>query len=406
MGPAALRSAIEGELRTNLLPFWRTRSVDAARGGFIGEMTADGVVNPGAEKGLVLNARYLWTFAALNRQLGDPCDLELAHRAYDYLEAVFRDREHGGYAWRVDASGRATDLSKKVYGQAFCIYALAEYHLATGEPRALDTARDLYGLVERHARDTRLGGYLETWARDWSATTEMRLSPGDMNAPKSMNTHLHVLEAYTNLYRAWPDPGLADRLRELVGLLGSHIIERRGEPRGSHLRPFFDERWKPLSGTYTFGHDIEASWLLEEATEVLGDEKLAAEVRRWSVGLARSVLAEAVGQDGGIAYEGKGGAVIDGNRDWWCQAEAVTGFWHAYSMTGDAAFARAAEGAWAFIAGHMADRVHGDWFWRVRADGSVDPGMPKVSEWKCPYHNVRTCLEMMRRLAGAPRGRS
>ena len=406
MGETALRSAIEGELRDNLLPFWRTRSVDAAKGGFIGEMSNEGVVRPDAEKGLVLNARYLWTFAALYRHLRDPRDLELARRAYDYLEANFRDPEHGGYAWRVDAGGRATDRSKKIYGQAFCIYALSEYHLATGEPRALDAARELYGLVERHARDASFAGYIETRARDWSPTADLRLSDGDMNAPKSMNTHLHVLEAYTNLFRAWPDPGLAARLRELVELFGRHIIERPGEPRASHLRHFFDERWRPLSGTYTYGHDIEASWLLEEAAEALGDEKLAAEVRRWSVGLARSVLAEAVGPDGGIAYEGRDGTVIDGNRDWWCEAEAVTGFWHAYSVTGDAAFSRAAAGVWALIAGRMADRVHGDWFWRVRADGSVDTGLPKVSEWKCPYHNVRMCLEMMRRLGDGPRGRS
>jgi mannose/cellobiose epimerase-like protein (N-acyl-D-glucosamine 2-epimerase family) len=404
MDAAALRHAIEGELRSNLLPFWREKSLDHVRGGFIAEMTNDGTVRGDAAKGLVLNARLVWTFAALYRQLGDTRDLELARRAYEYLEAKFRDREHGGYVWRVDPEGRAVDRSKKVYGQAFCIYALSEYYLATKESGALEAARQVYGLIERHARDQRYGGYIESRAPDWSATTELRLSDGDMNAPKSMNTHLHLLEAYTNLFRAWPDASLAARLRELVNVFGRHILERGGGPGSGHLRHFFDERWEVLSDTYTYGHDIEASWLLSEAAEALGDQRLAAEVRRWGVEIAGRVLGEALGADGGLAYEGRGGTVIDTRRDWWCQAEAVVGFWNAYSLTSEARFSEAAARVWEFIAGRVVDRVNGDWFWRVRADGSVDRELPKVSEWKCPYHSVRMCLEMMRRLANAADG--
>jgi mannan endo-1,4-beta-mannosidase len=399
MDAAALRQAIEGELRSNLLPFWREKSLDQVRGGFIAEMANDGIVRGDAAKGLVLNARLLWTFAALYRQLGDTRDLELANRAYEYLEAKFRDHEHGGYVWRVDPDGRVLDRSKKIYGQAFCIYALSEYYLATKKSAALDAARQLYELIERHARDERYGGYLETRAPDWSATTELRLSDGDMNVPKSMNTHLHLLEAYTNLYRAWPDVGVAARLRELVDLFGRHILERGSGPGSGHLRPFFGERWDVRADTYTYGHDIEASWLLAEAAEVLDDERLAAEVRRWGVEMAGKVLGEALGADGGLAYEGRDGKVIDGRHDWWCQAEAVVGFWNAYSQTGEARFSEAASRAWTFIAERIVDRVHGDWFWRVRADGSADPEQPKISEWKCPYHSVRMCLEMMRRLA-------
>jgi mannan endo-1,4-beta-mannosidase len=404
MDAVALRGAIEGELRSNLLPFWRERSLDHVRGGFIAEMANDGTIRGDAAKGLVLNARLVWTFAALYRQLGDARDLELARRAYEYLEAKFRDREHGGYVWRVDPHGRPLDRSKKVYGQAFCIYALSEYYLATKESGALEAARRVYELIERHARDRRYGGYIESRAPDWSVTTELRLSDGDMNAPKSMNTHLHLLEAYTNLYRAWPDPGLAARLRELVDLFGRHILHRGGGPGSGHLRHFFDERWNVRSDTYTYGHDIEATWLLDEAAEALGDERLTAEVRRWGVETARTVLSEALGADGGLAYEGRDGHVIDSRRDWWCQAEAVVGLWHAYSLTGEERFSEAAARVWAFIAGRLVDRVNGDWFWRIREDGSVDPGQPKVSEWKCPYHSVRMCLEMMRRIAKAADG--
>jgi mannan endo-1,4-beta-mannosidase len=404
MDATALRRAIEAELQSNLLPFWRERSLDQLHGGFIAEMAADGTVRERASKGLVLNARLVWTFAALYRRLVDARDLELARRAYQYLDAKFRDREHGGYVWRVDAEGRPLDRSKKIYGQAFCIYALSEYYLATGESAALDAARRLYELIERHARDDRYGGYLETRAPDWSATEELRLSDGDMNVPKSMNTHLHLLEAYANLYRAWPDPSLAARLRELIDLFGRHILGPRDGPSGGHLRPFFGERWDVRADTYTYGHDIETSWLLAEAAEVLGDERVVAGVRGWGVETAGKVLDEALAPDGGLAYEGRDGRVIDGRHDWWCQAEAVVGFWNAYAETGEARFSEAAMRSWTFLAHKFVDHVHGDWFWRVHADGSVDEEQPKVSEWKGPYHSVRMCLEMMRRLADVADG--
>jgi mannobiose 2-epimerase len=393
----ALRKAIGAELRADLLPFWRERSVDHERGGFIAEMSNDGRVRTDAARGLVLNARLLWTFSALYRHTKDARDLELARRAHAYLEDRFRDREHGGYAWLVDSAGRPLPGAKKVYGQAFAAYALAEYHRASGDAGALAAARRVYELVVRHAHDARHGGYLEARAADWSATTELRLSESDMQAAKSMNTHLHLLEAYATLYRAWPDAGLAARLRELIGLFGTRIIDRSS----GHLRHFFDETWTTLSDAYTYGHDIEAAWLVAEAAAALGDRRLTQEVRSWTIGLARTVLAEGVDSVGAVAYEGRGGAVTDGRRDWWCQAEAVVGLWDAYQSTGDPAFADAAARVWRFIAATMVDRANGEWFWRVRADGTVDQSLPKVSEWKCPYHTTRMCLEMLRRLDGA-----
>ena len=220
-----------------------------------------------------------------------------------------------------------------------------------------------------------------------------------MNAAKSMNTHLHLLEAYTNLYRAWPDAGVAARLRELIDLFQRYILDVGEGPGHGHLRHFFDEGWRVLSDTSTYGHDIEAAWLLCEAAEVLAGEGLAKRVREWAIELARAVLSEAVGDDGGLAYEGRNGTVIDSRRDWWCQAEAVVGFWNAFQLTGDAAFAEAAGRVWSFIERRVVDRSGGDWFWRVNADGTVDDREPKVSEWKGPYHSTRMCLEMMRRIA-------
>ena len=396
MEATSLREAIASELEENLLPFWRERSLDHVRGGFVAEMANDGTVREDAPRGLILNSRLLWTFAALYRHLGEERDLELARHAFEVLESSFRDREHGGYFWQVDAEGRPLDRSKKIYGQAFCIYAFSEYSLATGEPEPLAAARELFQLIERHAHDSRFGGYIEARAADWSEASELRLSDKDMDAAKSMNNHLHLLEALTTFCRMWPDARVVSRLDELVTIFGRHIISRDADHR--HLHHFFDEAWNLRSDTCTYGHNIEAAWLLSEAAEVLHDEELEATVRLWAIELARTTLAQAIDADGGLAYEGRDGEIINADRDWWCQAEAVVGFWHAYGLTGDSAFADAAVGVWRFIDRHLVDRVHGEWFWRVRADGTIDETEPKVSEWKGPYHSVRMCLEMMRRL--------
>ncbi len=393
---------IRQELEGNLLPFWRERCLDREAGGFIGEMAHDGAVRAGADKGLVLNARLLWSFSALYRALGDERDRVLAERARDYLESRFADRRHGGYRWRVDAAGRPLDDTKKVYGQAFAIYALSELHRATGDRQALAAARRTWELVERHALDPRHGGYLEALAADWSATVEQRLSAKDLEAARSMNTHLHLVEAYANLHRAWPDGRLAERLDELLELFDRHILMR--DAGRHHLCAFFDRRWRPLSDGYTYGHDIEAAWLVSEAARALGDERRRQAADRWARGLARSVLAEGVDSEGGLAYQGRAGEVTDPDREWWCQAEAVVGFRHAWQLTGDGELARASARVWQFISRRVVDRTNGEWFWRVRADGSVDASEPKVSEWKGPYHDVRMCLEMLRRLGGAPDG--
>jgi mannobiose 2-epimerase len=399
MDRPALRDAIARELETNLLPFWREKSLDHRRGGFIAEMANDGTVRDDAPRGLILNARLLWTFSALFRELGDERDLALARQAFDVLEGRFRDREHGGYVWRIDAGGRPLDTSKKIYGQAFAIYALSEHFRATSEPAALDAADELVERIDRHARDRRFGGWIEARAADWSEAADLRLSDKDMDVAKSMNTHLHLLEAFTNLHRARPSVATAERLEELLSLFGQHILGPDAHHR--HLRPFFDEQWAVRCDSYTFGHDIEAAWLLCEAAEVLGDPEAETATRAWAVELARAVLTQGLDADGGIAYEGRGGAVINHDHDWWCQAEAVVGFWHVFSLTGERTFADAAAASWRFIDRYFVDRVHGEWFWRVKDDGTVDLAEPKVSEWKCPYHTIRMCLEMRRRLADA-----
>ncbi len=389
-----LAAAVRRELLEDILPFWRRRTVDRQQGGFIGWMSNDLRIQEDAPKGLILNARILWTFSAAHAYTRRPEDRLLARRAYEYLTQRFLDQEHGGYFWELDPGGAVRDDKKKVYGEAFCIYTLAEYYRVFQEPAALQQAVAVFELIEAHARDRRYGGYFEVMSRDWQPCEDMRLSDKDMNEKKSMNNHLHVLEAYTGLLRVSPQPRLAARLRELVDIFRRHILNAEQ----THFQHFFDEAWTPRSGSYTFGHDIEGSWLLCEAAEVLGDEHLLAEVRDLAVKMARSVLAEGLDIDGGLFYEGRDGRIINPNKEWWPQAEAVVGLYNAWQLTGDEAFRAAAARCWQFIADKVVDHECGEWFWCIRPDGTPDPAQPKVSPWKCPYHNSRCCLEIMKRI--------
>jgi len=346
-------------------------------------------------KGLIVNSRILWAFSAVHRVRPEPVYSKMAERAFDFVMNKFWDDQHGGAFWRLDDSGRMLDDSKKIYGEAFYIYALTEFHRAFGSLAALERARELFDLIERHAHDAKFGGYFEVCQRDWSeAGVDARLSEKDMNEKKSMNNQLHVLEAYTNLYRVWPEPRVAERLRELIGIFEERMLDKRTK----HLHHFFNERWQVRSDTCTFGHDIEASWLLCEAAEVLEDAKMLERVRNVALPMACVVGNEGIGADGGLAYEGRAGEIIDAGRECWPQAEALVGFLNAFELSGDEKFFAAALRVWNYIRQNLVDRVHGEWFWRINPDGQPDAKLPKVSEWKGPYHATRACLETLRRL--------
>jgi mannobiose 2-epimerase len=389
-----LAAAMEGDLRENILPFWMGRVPDQTHGGFLGHIADDLTVDPAGPKGGVLNARILWTFAAAFRRYGEDAYREAADRALSYLLTRFWDETHGGIYWMLDHEGRPLADRKQTYAIAFALYALAEYHRATGGDEALERAVRLYRAIEEHATDPVCGGYWEARARDWTPLEDVRLSEKDRNSPKSMNTHLHVMEGYTNLLRVWEGEGLRDRLRALVEI----HLERIVDPVSGHLLLFFDEEWRPVDGAVSYGHDIEASWLIVEAAEVLGEARLREEAAAVAEKIARVTLAEGFDREhGGVFAERDDGGPLDDEKHWWMQAEAIVGFVNAWEMTGDAAFLEAAESTWRFVDRFLIDRTYGEWRWRVARDGSPIPGLPKVEPWKCPYHNSRAALEAVER---------
>ncbi|HTL68775.1 MAG TPA: AGE family epimerase/isomerase [Lacunisphaera sp.] len=395
---AAVADRIEADLRGNILPFWIEHVADRPRGTFRGALTNDLVPDDDAERGALLTSRILWTFAAAFRAWREPAHLAMADFAQADLMGRFHDGRYGGFFWSVSADGAVRRDRKQVYGQAFAIYALAEYYAATGRRTPLDHAIATFRLLERHARDRRHGGYFEAFARDWSPIADVRLSDADQNDPKSQNTMLHVMEAYTNLLRAWPDAELRAALAELVGVMLDRVVD----PATSHLRLFFAEDWTPHSDRISYGHDIEASWLLMEATAVLGDPALVARARRLAVRIADVTLAEGVDADGGVFNLGSPAGLVDMNKEWWPQAEAVVGFLNAYDVSGDERHLSAAVRTWEFIEHHLIDRARGEWFRGVTRDGRVLDSFAKVGFWKCPYHNGRMGLEAVRRLRAFP----
>ncbi len=385
---------IETDLRDNILAFWMRHAIDPKTGAIVSALTNDLVVDPTAERGALLSCRILWTFAAAYLRYRDAAYLEMADRAYADLLANFYDPEHGGFYWSIAANGQVLRDRKQVYGQAFAIYALTEYHRATGQPKPLEQAIAVYRLLDTHAQERAHGGYLEAFSRTWEPIADVRLSAVDLNQPKSQNTHLHVMEAYTNLLRTWPDAGLRRAQTALIETMLTRIVN----PVTHHLGLFFAKDWTLRSDRISYGHDIEAAWLFTEAAEVLNDPALTARVHAFAVNIADVTLTEGVDQDGGVYNEGGPDGLTDTNKEWWPQAEAVVGFLNAFQISRHQRHLAATLRTWDFIEARLIDRTNGEWFRGVTRTGEVLPNQLKVSFWKCPYHNGRTGLEAVTRL--------
>lgn len=388
------KSRVQKELEGNIIPFWVNRSIDPA-GGFIGRMTNDGTILKDAPKGLILNTRILWTFSALYRFYNKPQYQTLAKRAYDYIVGHFWDNQFGGVFWMLDCLGKPLEDKKQTYGQAFAIYALSEYYRTFKQNDALERAKSLFDITEKYMRDAENGGYFETLTRDLHVAENQRLSEVDMAEKKSNNSHLHMLEAYTGLYDVWKNQLVGKRLEELVNIFIDHIISQNGK---TYCQLFFDEFWHPKSDHISFGHDIEASWLLDRAAQVLNKPKLLEKIRKVCLSLAESVYQYGMDEKRSLFYEADSTGIINTNKDFWVQVEAVVGFLNAYELNGDEKYLIAALDIWKFCENNLIDKKDGEWFYKVDSKGSVVADCFKVSEWKCPYHNSRACLEIISRI--------
>ncbi len=386
MNPRTISSEMLRELTEDILPFWLTRMQDPS-GGWYGRIDGEGRLVPDAPRGAILNARILWTFSAAFRVLGRPQYRGAADRAYLEVRDRFFDPEQGGVFWSLDAAGRPLDTKKQFYAIAFAVYGLAEYYRATGLQEALGLAVRLYRDIEAYSFDG--DGYLEACTRDWRPIADMRLSEKDRNDAKTMNTHLHILEGYTGLYRVWKDGGLKAQLSGLVGIFLDRILRPDG-----HLGLFFDTAWRSQSETVSYGHDIEASWLLEEAADLLEDPALSARTSDACRRIAAAALEGWQAGEGMIYERDPAAAHADADRHWWVQAETVVGCWNRFRRDGDAAWAGRAQDTWDFIRRELLC-PDGEWYWSLRADGTHNTADDRAGFWKCPYHNGRMCLEIL-----------
>lgn len=388
------KAELENELNS-ILSYWMKYTPDQVNGGFIGKIDHQNRKDEKAPKGSVLNSRILWSFSSAYNLTGNQQYLDVANRAYEYLASHFIDKEFGGVYWTVDYKGRPLDTKNQVYALSFAVYALSEYHKSTSNEAAKDLAIKIYQKIVEHSYEKRYGGYIEALTKDWKEMKDLRLSGKDANERKSMNTHLHVLEAFTNLYRIWPQDVLRQQLHELVQLFLKYIISGDNH----HLLLFFDDRWNPKSKLISYGHDIEAAWLLHEATELLNNSLLSMEVQNKSP-LLIEAAARGLDRDGGLWYEyDPANRKLVREKHSWPQAEAMVGFFHGWEITGLKKYFDQSVKSWAFIKNHIKDSDFGEWNWGVYEDYSPMAKEDKVGIWKCPYHNSRACIELIRRIS-------
>ena len=417
-----LKTEVRDVLENNILDFWLQHMVDEENGGFYGQMTGEGELIKTADKGGILNARILWSFSAAYRVLKKTEYLEAATRAKDYIIDHFIDTEYGGTYWSLDYKGQPKDTKKQFYAIGFTIYGLSEYVRATGDREALDYAIQLYESIEEHSFDSEYNGYIEACTREWGKIEDMRLSELDANFPKSQNTHLHIIEPYTNLYRCLKELKAADScdyvpaigsvlpigvtvpddfivrleasLRNLIDIFTDKILN----PTTHHLDLFFDMDWTREAGALeSYGHDIECSWLLHEAALVLGDAKVLKKVEP-IVQLVAKASEKGLNADGSMVHEANlDTGYLDTDRHWWVQAENVVGWINIYQYFGDESALEKALKGWQYIKENLIDCEGGEWYWSRDPERNINRKGDKAGFWKCPYHNSRMCLELMER---------
>jgi cellobiose epimerase len=386
------KTAMQNELEA-ILSFWMQNTVDEKNGGFIGQINSRNEIVADAPKGSVLNARILWSFSAAYNLTGNETYLVFAVRAFDYIRKYFIDRENGGVYWTVDHKGNPLDTKKQIYALAFTVYAFSEFYKASKNADAIQDAINLYDTIIKYSYDKNKGGYIEAFTKDWQEITDLRLSNKDANEKKTMNTHLHVLESFTALYQVWAYEPVKQKTAALIQDFLKYIIN----PVTKHQHLFLDVEWQSKSTAVSYGHDIEAAWLLQEAAEAIEDKNLLAKVKKAAVEITDAVI-NGLDNDGGLWYEYE----LETNdlikeKHMWPQAEAMVGFFNAWQNTGDKMYLDRSMASWQFVQQHIQDKQNGEWFWGVKEN--YEPMQEdKVGIWKCPYHNSRAAIEIIKRI--------
>lgn len=386
-----MKLEMQQQLDRVILPYWKGL-IDERMGGYFGLVSYDLKINQQADKGVILNSRILWFFSNAYLNSGDEGLLYYAKHAYEFLTDCCLDQKYGGVYWMISNDRRVKEDIKHTYNQAFAIYALSAYYEASKDEKALNTALELFHLIEEKCRDQY--GYLEAFTRDWSLIDNDKLSENGLLANKTMNTLLHLLEAYTLLYKVSKKVEVKERLIYILELFHTKVYN----PRKQRLEVFFDERMESLTDLHSFGHDIEASWLLDEACKVIGDNHITEITKEYTGIIADQILNNAMEGDAVLneCFLGK----IDNTRVWWVQAEAVVGFYHAYEKTGVKAYLDASRRIWNYIKTYFIDHRPGsEWYWDLDENNQPSSHKPITEPWKCPYHNGRMCFEIIRRMS-------
>ena len=386
------KTEVESELHS-MLNWWMKYMPDEIHGGFYGSVNNENIPESGAIKGLVLNSRILWAFSAAYPVSKNKAHADFATKAYQYIVKNFVDEELDGAYWSLNEDGSVHDGRKQIYGIAFCIYGLAEYYKITNDDAALQLAIKFYEVIEKYSFDKKDNGYWEAFTRNWKPIDDVRLSDKDSNETKTMNTHLHVVEAYANLYSVWPDAKLRQQVINLLDIFETHFVNKNND----HLHLFFDDGWNLKSSLQSYGHDIEAAWLLQQCAEIINDDKTINTFRQLALPITAATN-EGMDKDGGLWYEYEAASdEMIYEKHSWPQAEAMIGFLNAYELSGDERWLQQSLQSWNFIKENIIDKENGEWFWGIKKDGSR-MNKEKGGFWKCPYHSGRACLEVIRRV--------
>lgn len=390
------KKVLESEVNENILSFW-LKLQDQQHGGFYCYADFNGKVDASHPKSVLLHSRILWAFSSAYRLLKHEEYADAARHAFEFITHQAMDPVNGGVYWMLDHEGLVIDSQKHIYNQGFVIYALSEFHRATGDEQAKQLAIKLFELIEQHAYDAEQKGYFEAYDKDWHSIKNALIcdTTEGVVTEKSMNTHLHILEAYANLLRIYPNAKLESRVRELIDLFRDKIIQPN-----FHFGLFFTHDWQCVSRDISYGHDIEGSWLIDDAVCLLSDKDYVREITNLTTQIAQVTRLEGLDNDGAIFNELRDHHLLDTDRVWWVQAEGMVGFFNAYLKTLNPVFHKAALDCWDIINQQLIDKNNGEWYWKTYRDGRPYLDRAKVEPWKCPYHNSRACLELIERFSG------